>query len=45
MKDNTQYLPFAGRLLIGAIFMLSGFGKLTTYAATTAAISDRKSVV
>ena len=40
MKDNTQYLPFAGRFLIGAIFMLSGFGKLTTYGATTAAISS-----
>jgi putative oxidoreductase len=39
MKDNTQYLPFAGRLLIGGIFLLSGLGKLTTYGATTAAIS------
>jgi putative oxidoreductase len=40
MKDNTQYLPFAGRVLIGAIFMLSELSKLTSYGATTAAISS-----
>jgi putative oxidoreductase len=39
MKDNTQYLPFAGRLLIGGIFVLSGLSKLGSYGATTAAIS------
>ena len=35
MSNTTRYLPFLGRLLIGAIFMLSGFGKLTSYATTT----------
>jgi putative oxidoreductase len=39
MKDNTQYLPFAGRLLIGGIFVMSGVSKLGAYAGTTAAIS------
>jgi len=39
MKDNTQYLPFAGRLLIGGIFVLSGLSKLGSYGGTTAAIS------
>jgi putative oxidoreductase len=39
MKDNTQYLPFAGRVLIGGIFMMSGVSKLGAYAGTTAAIS------
>jgi putative oxidoreductase len=39
MKDNTQYLPFVGRLLIGGIFMLSGLSKLGSYGGTTAAIS------
>jgi putative oxidoreductase len=40
MKDNTQFLPFAGRALIGSIFILSGVGKLGSYAGTTAAISS-----
>jgi putative oxidoreductase len=40
MKDNTQYLPFAGRVLIGGIFILSGLGKLASYAGTTAAIAS-----
>lgn len=39
MKDNTQFLPFTGRVLIGGIFMLSGLSKLGSYAGTTAAIS------
>src|SRR5580704_4970074 len=39
MKDNTQYLPFAGRVLIGGIFILSGLSKLGSYGGTTAAIS------
>jgi putative oxidoreductase len=39
MKDNTQYLPFAGRVLIGGIFMMSGLSKLGAHAGTTAAIS------
>jgi putative oxidoreductase len=39
MGESTQYLPFIGRALIGGIFMFSGLGKLTSYAATTAAIA------
>jgi putative oxidoreductase len=39
MKNNTQYLPFAGRVLIGGIFILSGLSKLGSYAGTTAAIT------
>jgi putative oxidoreductase len=35
----TRYLPFAGRLMIGLPFAMSGLGKLATYAATTAMIS------
>ena len=40
MKDNTQYLPLAGRALIGGLFVLSGVGKLGSYAGITAAISS-----
>jgi len=40
MKDNTQYLPFAGRFLIGGIFILSGFSKLGSYDGTVAAIAS-----
>jgi putative oxidoreductase len=36
----NNYLPFAGRLLIGLPFAMSGLGKLGTYAATTALISS-----
>jgi putative oxidoreductase len=39
MKDSTQYLPFAGRVIIGAIFIFSGIGKLGSYAGTVAAIT------
>jgi putative oxidoreductase len=39
MKDSTKYLPFAGRALIGSIFILSGLSKLASYAGTTAAIA------
>jgi putative oxidoreductase len=39
MKDSTEYLPFAGRALIGGIFILSGLSKLASYAGTTAAIA------
>ena len=35
----TRYLPFAGRLLIGLPFAMSGFGKLAAYGATTAYIT------
>ena len=33
--DATRYLPFAGRLLIGLPFAMSGFGKLAAYGPTT----------
>ena len=36
--NTTRYLPFAGRLLIGLPFAMSGLGKLGTYGATTAMI-------
>jgi putative oxidoreductase len=39
MNDNTRYLPFAGRALIGAVFFMSGVGKLAAYGATTAMIA------
>ena len=34
----SKYLPFAGRLLIGLPFAMSGLGKLGSYAATTGLI-------
>src|SRR5258706_15943888 len=33
--DATRYLPFAGRLLIGLPFAMSGLGKLAAYGPTT----------
>jgi putative oxidoreductase len=36
--DAPRYLPFAGRLLIGLPFAMSGLGKLGAYGATTAMI-------
>ena len=39
MNATTRFLPFAGRLLIGGIFLVSGLGKLPAYTAMTAAIS------
>jgi putative oxidoreductase len=39
MNDNTRYLPFAGRAIIGAVFLMSGLSKLTAYGATTALIA------
>src|SRR5882757_2978060 len=38
--DVTRFLPLLGRLLIGLPFLMSGFGKLTTYGATTAYIGS-----
>jgi len=35
----TRYLPFAGRLLIGLPFAMSGFGKLAAYGATVGMIT------
>jgi putative oxidoreductase len=39
MNDNTRYLPFAGRVIIGVVFLMSGLGKLAAYGATTAMIA------
>ena len=36
--DATRYLPFAGRLLIGLPFAMSGLSKLGAYGATAAMI-------
>src|SRR6476660_3036803 len=38
--EFTRFLLLLGRLLIGLPFLLSGVGKLTTYAATTAYIDS-----
>ena len=35
----TRYLPFAGRLLIGLPFAMSGLGKLAAFGPTTAMIA------
>src|ERR1700741_4079416 len=35
----TRYLPFAGRLMIGLPFAMSGLSKLGAYSATTGMIS------
>jgi putative oxidoreductase len=35
----TRYLPFAGRLMIGLPFAMSGLGKLAAYGATTGMIA------
>jgi putative oxidoreductase len=37
--NTTRYLPFAGRLMIGLPFAMSGLGKLAAYSATTGMIS------
>jgi putative oxidoreductase len=37
--STTRYLPFAGRLMIGLPFAMSGLGKLAAYGTTTAMIS------
>jgi putative oxidoreductase len=36
--NSTSYLAFAGRLLIGVPFAMSGLNKLAAYGATTAMI-------
>jgi putative oxidoreductase len=38
--EPTRFLPLLGRLLIGLPLLMSGAGKLATYAATTAYISS-----
>ena len=37
--DATRYLPFAGRVLLGLPFAMSGLGKLGSYALTTQMIA------
>ncbi len=39
VTDNTRYLPAIGRILIGAIFAMSGLTKAFAYTGTTAAIA------
>lgn len=39
MNDTTRFLPFAGRLLIGGIFLMSGLSKIPASAGIMAAIS------
>ena len=39
VNTTTRFLPFAGRLLIGGIFLMSGLSKLPAYTGITAAIS------
>lgn len=38
-QTNTAALPFIGRLLLAAIFLVSGFGKIANPAATIGYIS------
>jgi len=40
MNPATRFLPFAGRLLIGGIFLMSGLSKIPAYAGVTAAIAS-----
>ncbi|MDZ5449202.1 DoxX family protein [Labrys sp. ZIDIC5] len=39
MSSDVRYTPLLGRILIAAIFLLSGFGKLTAPAATAGYIA------
>lgn len=39
MSSDLRYTPLIGRVLIAAIFLLSGFGKLTAPAATAGYIA------
>jgi putative oxidoreductase len=38
--EGTRFLPLLGRVLIGLPFLMSGLGKVATYAATTAYIGS-----
>jgi len=40
MTNATRYFPLIGRILIGAIFIMSGLSKIPTYGAITGAISS-----
>ena len=39
MSNTYRFLPLLGRILIGACFMFSGFGKLVSYDATVGYIA------
>lgn len=39
MKEATRFLPLAGRLLIGLIFLWSGVAKMLSFGSTTALIA------
>jgi putative oxidoreductase len=40
VNASTRFLPFAGRLLLGGIFLMSGLSKIPAYSGVTAAISS-----
>lgn len=40
MNSNKTYLPLAGRILMAAIFVMSGIGKITNPGATIGYISS-----
>jgi|ERR1700674_1206028 putative oxidoreductase len=40
MENLSRFLPLVGRVLIGAPFLMSGLGKLATYAATVGFIAS-----
>jgi hypothetical protein len=42
IMNGTRYLPFAGRLLIGLAFTMSGLSKLAGYSATIDLILSSK---
>ena len=40
MNSQYRYLPFAGRVLLGAPFLMSGLGKLAAHSATVGFIAS-----
>jgi putative oxidoreductase len=40
MNNQYRYLPFAGRVLLGAPFLMSGLSKLAAYSATVGFIAS-----
>jgi putative oxidoreductase len=40
MNNQHRYLPFVGRLLLGAPFLMSGLGKLAAHSATVGFIAS-----
>jgi putative oxidoreductase len=39
--DRTRYAPLAGRILLGAIFLLSAFGKIANWSGTEAFMASK----